>query len=121
MVKRNTILSVLLVLALGVLVTAVVLAARPAPSDAQAGDAATSTGVVVREDSHRLSTAPQGAPVFVEFLDFECESCRAAFPTIEKLRAEYEVEVSFVIRHFPIDSHANAMNAAKAVDAERVA
>ena len=117
MVKRNTILSVLLVLALGVLVTAVVLAARPAPSDAQAGDAATSTGVVVREDSHRLSTAPQGAPVFVEFLDFECESCRAAFPTIEKLRAEYEGAVRFVIRYFPIDSHANAMNAAKAVEA----
>ena len=44
MVKRNTILSVLLVLALGVLVTAVVLAARPAPSDAQAGDAGGRTG-----------------------------------------------------------------------------
>jgi len=44
-------------------------------------------------------------------------ACRAAFPTIEKLRAEYEGQVSFVIRYFPIDSHTNAMNAAKAVEA----
>lgn len=115
--KRNTILSVLLVLVLGVLATVVVLAARPTTPDAQAGEEVSSTGVVVGEDSHRLSTAPQGAPVFVEFLDFECESCRAAFPSIEKLRAEYEGQVSFVIRYFPIDSHANAMNAAKAVEA----
>ena len=117
MAKRNTILSVMLVLVLGVLATVVVLAARPTTSDAKPGEAAAGSGVVVREDSHRLSTAPQGAPVFVEFLDFECESCLAAFPSIEKLRAEFEGQVSFVIRYFPIDSHANAMNAAKAVEA----
>ena len=29
-------------------------------------------------DSHRLQKAPDGSPVLVEFLDFECEGCREA-------------------------------------------
>lgn len=85
----------------------------PEPEATPAGDS--NAELLVREDSPRL--ADGGEAVFVEFLDFECESCRAAFPTIEKLRAEFEGRVSFVIRYFPIDSHANAMNAAKAVEA----
>jgi protein-disulfide isomerase len=74
-------------------------------------------GLLVREDSHRLSTAADGRVTFVEFLDFECESCRAAYPAVEQLRAEYAGRVTFVARYFPIPSHANAQNAAVAVEA----
>ena len=87
-------------------------AAAPAV-DAMAGAAAP----VVRDSSHRLSTAPDGKVTFVEFLDFECEGCRAVYPVIEQLRTQYEGRVTFVIRYFPIDSHKNAMNAAVAVEA----
>jgi protein-disulfide isomerase len=73
--------------------------------------------LLVREDSHRLSTAPDGRVTLVEFLDFECESCRAAYPAVEQLRAEYAGRVTFVARYFPIPSHANAQNAAVAVEA----
>jgi len=73
--------------------------------------------LLVRENSHRLSTAPDGRVTLVEFLDFECESCRAAYPAIEQLRAEYAGRVTFVARYFPIPSHANAQNAAIAVEA----
>ena len=73
--------------------------------------------VLVREDSHRLSTAPDGRVTLVEFLDFECESCRAAYPAVEQLRAEYDGRVTFVARYFPIPSHSNAQNAAIAVEA----
>ncbi|MDN5747093.1 MAG: DsbA family protein [Pseudonocardia sp.] len=73
--------------------------------------------ILVREDSHRLSTAPEGGVTFVEFLDFECEACRAAYPAVEQLRAEYGDRVTFVARYFPITSHANAENAAVAVEA----
>ncbi|MCX6463998.1 MAG: thioredoxin domain-containing protein [Pseudonocardiales bacterium] len=82
-----------------------------------AGAAVVPADVLVREDSHRLSTAPEDAVTFVEFLDFECEACRAAFPAVEQLRAEYGDRVSFVVRYFPIPSHANAENAAVAVEA----
>lgn len=72
---------------------------------------------VTRANSHRLSTAADGKVTFVEFLDFECEACRAAFPVIEQLRKEYAGRVTFVVRYFPIQSHFNAERAARAVEA----
>lgn len=60
---------------------------------------------------------PNSDVTFVEFLDFECEACRAAFPMVEQLRAEYGDRVNFVIRYFPIQSHFNAERAARAVEA----
>lgn len=72
---------------------------------------------VVREDSHRLSTAADAKVTFVEFLDFECESCAAAYPAIEQLRQTYDGRVTFVARYFPLDAHFNARRAARAVEA----
>lgn len=53
---------------------------------------------------------------FVEFLDFECEACGAAYPIVEEIRKEYAGEVTFGIRYFPIPSHFNAERAARAVE-----
>ncbi|MGD9734249.1 MAG: DsbA family protein [Solirubrobacterales bacterium] len=72
---------------------------------------------VIRDDSHRLSTAPEGQPTLVEFLDFECEGCGALYPIMEELRSEYDGEVIFAIRYFPNEGHFNAMNSALAVEA----
>ncbi|WP_300345898.1 MULTISPECIES: DsbA family protein [Nesterenkonia] len=54
---------------------------------------------------------------FVEFLDFECEACGAVYPAVEELREEYEGEMTFVIRYFPLDGHPNSRQAAHAVEA----
>ncbi len=72
---------------------------------------------VVRDDSHRLSAADDGNVTLVEFLDFECESCLAAYPFVEQLREDYAGRVTFVARYFPMPGHANAENAAVAVEA----
>jgi len=72
---------------------------------------------LVREDSHVLSQAQAEEAVLVEFLDFECESCRAFYPTVEELRAEFPDKLTVVMRYFPIPSHTNAQNAALAVEA----
>jgi protein-disulfide isomerase len=72
---------------------------------------------VVRENSHRLNTVPGAAVTFVEFLDFECEGCRAAYPVVEQLRADYGDRVEFVLRYFPLSGHFNAERAARAVEA----
>lgn len=72
---------------------------------------------VVRDSSHRLPGAAEAKATFVEFLDFECEACRAAYPVVEQLRQQYAGRVSFVVRYFPIESHFNAMRAARAVEA----
>lgn len=87
---------------------------KDAPAVAQAqGDEA---GQLVRDDSRRLTTVPNSDVTLVEFLDFECEACRAAFPMVEQLRTEYGDRVNFVIRYFPIPSHFNAERAARAVE-----
>jgi protein-disulfide isomerase len=61
--------------------------------------------------------ATSGDVTLVEFLDFECESCLAAYPVVEQLRADYAGQVTFVARYFPVEGHFNAQNAAVAVEA----
>lgn len=86
---------------------------KPAPE----ADPTTGLPTTVRVDSHRLND-PAGADVtFVEFLDFECEACGAAYPYIESLREEFGDRVTFVMRYFPLPSHNNSQNAAVAVEA----
>lgn len=108
-----------LVIAGGVVATVVSRGGSTSTTGAAGGEpsAAAAAAPVVRDSSHRLSTAPDGKVTFLEFLDFECESCRAAFPVIEQLRDQYEGRVTFVARYFPLDGHANAMPAARAVEA----
>lgn len=72
---------------------------------------------MVRPDSRVLSQAPNEKAVLVEFLDFECEGCAAAYPVVEELRAEYGDTVTFVHRYFPLPGHPNSMTAAVAVEA----
>lgn len=74
-------------------------------------------GQVVRENSRVLSRAPEEKAVLVEFLDFECEACGAAYPFIEEMRGKYSENVTFVQRYFPLPGHLNSMNAAVAVEA----
>ncbi|WP_189115799.1 DsbA family protein [Pilimelia terevasa] len=73
--------------------------------------------LLVRPDSHRLSTAADGRVTVVEFLDFECAPCRAAYVGVEKLRAEYGDRITYVVRYFPLTQHPNAFHAAHAAEA----
>ncbi|MCF6386853.1 DsbA family protein [Mycobacterium sp. MBM] len=107
-----TVVAVLVIFAVGVVVLATRGDDRRAAQSPASGAAA-----VVRDSSHRLND-PQGAQVtFVEFLDFECEGCRAAYPIVEDLRAEYGDRVEFVLRYFPLAGHFNGERAARAVEA----
>uniref|UniRef100_UPI003704D468 DsbA family protein n=1 Tax=Vibrio cidicii TaxID=1763883 RepID=UPI003704D468 len=72
---------------------------------------------VVRADSRILQKAQTDKVTVVEFLDFECEACGAAYPVVEQLREQYKDRVTFIARYFPIPSHKNAMNAAMAAEA----
>lgn len=68
--------------------------------EGQAAGTTTIAAEVVREDSHRLSQAPDEKAILVEFLDFECESCLAAYPVVEDLSKEYEENLTIVSRYF---------------------
>jgi protein-disulfide isomerase len=60
-----------------------------------------------------------GAPVtVVMFSDFQCSACAATHPVLQKVLAEYEGKVRFVVRNYPLTSiHENALQAALAANA----
>ena len=54
---------------------------------------------------HSPVFGPQNAPVtFVEFFDPACETCRAFYPIVKSLMAQYPDEVRLVIRYAPFHS-----------------
>src|SRR5687768_14442667 len=96
----NTKISMAVLAVVVVVVTGILLLNRPDTPDATAGDQPPAAQLV-RPDSHRLSTAADGKVTVVEFLDLECQACGAAYPGVEKLRADYSGKVTFVMRYFP--------------------
>ena len=113
--RVNRLVTVALASALVVLIAIGVLAQS---DPAEKAEAEVTVGPpVLRPDSHRLSSAPDGRVTFVEFLDFECEACGAVYPAIEQLRERYAGRVTFVARYFPLVGHFNSQRAARAVEA----
>lgn len=65
---------------------------------------------------HSRSLGPDNAKVtLVEFLDPECESCRAMYPMVKHLLAQYEGRLRLVVRYMPL--HPNSLYAAGALEA----
>lgn len=71
----------------------------------------------VRTDSHVLDDGGPDAVTVVEFLDFECEACGAFYPIVEDLREQYDGEITYVVRYFPLPGHINSTQAALAAEA----
>jgi protein-disulfide isomerase len=60
------------------------------------------------------------APVtIVAFTDYQCPSCAAIHPTLERLVKEYGDKVRLVTRDFPLTQHSEAFKAAEAAEAAR--
>jgi protein-disulfide isomerase len=104
-------------LAVAALVVGLVILLNVLGKDEGRAGTATTAVEVVREDSHRLSQATDEKAVLVEFLDFECESCLAAYPLVEELSEEYGEHLTVVSRYFPLPGHPNSGTAAAAVEA----
>ena len=67
---------------------------------------------------HSAVIGPQQAPVtIVEFFDPACETCRAFYPIVKDLMAQYPQEVQLVIRYAPF--HPQSDVAAKLLEAAR--
>ncbi|PZG16555.1 disulfide bond formation protein DsbA [Micromonospora craterilacus] len=116
---RNTRLTLAMILVVILVMLGLMTYNRSNAPSAVAGDTGEGVdpAVLVRDDSHRLSTAADGRVTLVEFLDFECESCAAAYPAVKEILATYQDRITFVVRYFPIPSHPNAELAARAAQA----
>ena len=111
--SKNLKLSIALVLG-AALLGITLIAATSSDENISQGTASTE---ILAEDSRLLSESPDDRVEIVEFLDFECESCLALYPTMERIREEYGDRITVAIRYFPIPSHTNAQIAAQTVEA----
>lgn len=84
--------------------------------NATINDAAATGDRLVRPYS--ITQGPANAPVtMVEFFDPECESCRAMYPIVKQVMAEFDGRVRLVIRYMPL--HQNSVYAATLLEAAR--
>ena len=55
--------------------------------------------------------------VVLEFLDLECPACRAAHPTINRIKEDYKDQIRFEAKHFPLyQIHPRARKAHEAAE-----
>lgn len=76
-----------------------------------------SPGLLVRSDSHQ--TNPGAKVTVVEFGDFQCPVCGAAYPVVKQITDQYQnnKDFNFVFRNFPLPQHQFAQLAAEAAEA----
>lgn len=60
---------------------------------------------------------PSAKVKIVEFADYQCPACAVAHPIVNQIIAKNKDKVYFVFRNFPLPSHANAIDAARAAEA----
>jgi len=114
---RNVRIAIWTVLAVLVAAGAIWYAMFTANKPVADASLTTADAQLVREDSHRVTNPETEKAQLVEFLDFECESCRSAEPLVQELKAEFGDRITFVHRYFPLPGHTNSGTAALAVEA----
>lgn len=118
--RRQTRAALAIGVAVVVALLAVLLTVRlrddPAPAAVDPGEVRGGDTAVLRDDSRVLGEEGSSGVTFVEFLDFECEACAAAYPIVEDLREQYAGEVTFALRYFPLPGHPSSQQAARAVE-----
>ncbi|OHA18384.1 MAG: hypothetical protein A2664_04905 [Candidatus Taylorbacteria bacterium RIFCSPHIGHO2_01_FULL_46_22b] len=71
--------------------------------------------VILEEHDHFLGS--RSAPVkIVEYAEVECPYCKKLHPILLRILSEYEGQVSFVYRHFPLTIHPKSFNQAVALE-----
>ena len=74
--------------------------------------------VPVAEDRDHIQGPAEAAVTLVEYGDYQCPYCGAAYPIIKEVQARMGESLRFVFRNFPIStSHPHAEQAAEAAEA----
>ena len=111
MSKEAKILTAILIIVVGGMVGLFVLANKSTSTPAAVGDKTK----VVRTNSHKEGT---GAIQIVEFGDYECPACGAAYPNVKQLMKDYDGKITLYFRNFPLTNvHPNALIGAEAAEA----
>jgi len=72
--------------------------------------------ILVKKNSH-VAGNPKANVTVVEFGDYQCPACGAAYPITKQVLGHYGSKIAFVFRNFPLQQHQNAQIAAEAAEA----
>lgn len=95
-----------------------VVVERKRAADSQNSASPADSALLVRDHSP-IKGAKDAKVTVVEFLDPECEACRAMHSTVKSLLSEYDGKIRLVIRYMPF--HRNSRYAASALEEAREA
>ena len=111
MSKEAKILTAVLIVVVGAMIGLFALANKPDNTPAPKGDASK----IIRDNSHKTGSGPVQ---LVEFGDYQCPACGAAYPNLKQIMKDYDGKVTFYFRNFPLTQiHQNAMLGAEAAEA----
>ncbi|HEY2003508.1 MAG TPA: thioredoxin domain-containing protein [Candidatus Saccharimonadia bacterium] len=111
MSKEAKILTAILIVVVGAMIGVFALANKPDNTPAPKGDASK----IIRDNSHKTGS---GSVQLVEFGDYQCPACGAAYPNVKQLMKDYNGKVTLYFRNFPLTQiHQNAMLGAEAAEA----
>lgn len=69
-------------------------------------------------DEDHIQGPPEARVTLLEYGDFECPSCGAAYPVLREVRRAFGPNLRFIFRHYPLrDTHPHAQVAAEAAEA----
>ena len=111
MSKEAKILTAVLVIVVGAMIGLFALANKSDNTPAPKGDKTK----IIRDNSHKTGS---GSVQLVEFGDYQCPACGAAYPNIKQIMKDYDGKVTLYFRNFPLTQiHQNAMMGAEAAEA----
>src|SRR5437667_11461506 len=81
-------------------------------------DGARRLAVPVTPERDHIEGPVKAALTLVEYGDYQCPYCGAAYPEVKRVQKELGSELRFVFRNFPLTNiHEHAMNAAETAEA----
>ena len=75
------------------------------------------TNAPVGANPPQMLGSPTASVTVEEFADFQCGSCAATHPVLKEVQSTYGSRIKFIFRHFPLQMHDKAYDAAVAAEA----
>jgi protein-disulfide isomerase len=111
MSKESKILIAVLVGVVGIMIGLFVVSNSGSEGPGAVGDKTK----IIRDNSHKIGSGPVQ---LVEFGDFQCPACGAAYPNVERLLKDYDGKITYYFRNFPlVNIHQNANAGSNAAEA----
>jgi protein-disulfide isomerase len=108
--RESKILIGVLVVVVGGMIGLFALANQSPSTPTPSGD----KSKVVRDNSHKTGS---GSVQLVEYGDYECPACGAAYPNVKQVMKDFDGKVTLYFRNFPLTQiHKNAMMGAEAAE-----